>query len=89
MCAGGLGLWATWAASGVKSALPLFGAPEIDTGLEGTGDGPDRPVKSSFAGSLLSFEWGVLCCVILIPPAFTESFKYYLLGTKYSYMFMT
>lgn len=69
--AGGFGLWATCAACGVKSALPRFGAPEIDTGLDGTGEGPERPVRSSFAGSLVSFGWGVLCCVILMPPAFT------------------
>lgn len=69
--AGGFGLCATCAASGVKSALPLFGAPEIDTGLDGTGDGPARPVKSSLVDSFVSLGWGVLCCVILMPPAFT------------------
>lgn len=54
ICDGGLGLCATWAACGVKSALPLFGAPEIEIGLDGTGEGPESPVKSSVVDSLVS-----------------------------------
>lgn len=61
MCDGGFGLWATRAASGVKSRSPRFGAPAIETGFEGTGEGPDRPVMSSFAGSFPSFACGLLC----------------------------
>jgi len=68
-CVGAGFSWKCCTASGGKSALPLAGAPLIIIVFGGLLDG--LLSSTSLLGFVSRSSFGVLCCVILMPPAFT------------------